>query len=187
MTILVEPYDREWPHQFAVIALELKRALQGIDIISIEHVGSTSVPGLHAKPILDIDVIVTRENVMPAIGALERNLEYENKGEWGVPERWALRKPSALPERNLYVCVEGCQSLRNHLGVRDVLRADPALRDEYGRVKMELSTKYTDVNEYCEAKNDILEKILNRAGMTEGDRRAVKLANTLNPSADVLT
>jgi GrpB-like predicted nucleotidyltransferase (UPF0157 family) len=178
MTIVVETYNPDWPRQFAAIATELKEALEDVEIISIEHVGSTSVPGLHAKPTLDIDVIVTRENVQSAIAALEQKLGYENRGELGVPERWALQMSSASPKRNLYVCVQGAQSLRNHLGVRDTLRADAELRDEYGKVKQELAARGLGIDDYVEGKNDILEKVLSRAGMSENDRHAIRLVNT---------
>ena len=124
--------------------------------ISAAHLSQTCP----AKPLLDIDVICAKEQVQEAIDALCSNSGYVSKGEWGISGRWALRNPSLLPLRNLYVCEDGCQGLRNHLAVRDTLRNNAKLRDEYGRVKREIAARGLDLDAYCEAKNDILDRIL---------------------------
>lgn len=70
MTVIVVPYSEEWPRQYEAVADGLRRILSQVPVVSIQHVGSTSVPGLAAKPVLDIDVIVQREHVPAAIRAL---------------------------------------------------------------------------------------------------------------------
>lgn len=177
MPIIVEPYNPQWPCQFEQLRSELVDALQPLPIHSIEHVGSTAVPGLAAKPILDVDIVVDRDQVRPAIRALEVSLGYRNDGTKGIPDRWALRWPGAAPPRNLYVTVEGCQALRNHLAVRDVLRSDAALRDEYARVKRALAAATEDVDEYVQGKSGCLAAILERAGFTEGERDEIRHLN----------
>ncbi|KAF1814780.1 UPF0157-domain-containing protein [Eremomyces bilateralis CBS 781.70] len=164
MPIIVEPYDPQWPISFQALRTELTTALFLVPFLSIEHVGSTSVPGLAAKPILDIDVIVARPHVAAAIAALEARLGYTNMGEWGVPDRWALRRAPEVPARNLYVVVEGCQAVRNHLAVRDVLRNDWGLRKEYARVKMALAGRTQDLDEYVEGKSEVIMVILGKGG-----------------------
>ena len=177
MRVVVQPYDPMWPEGFAQIKLALLRALSDVDIIGIEHVGSTSVPNLPAKPILDIDVIVSRSNVPAAIGALTEH-GYSYMGELGIEHRHALRAPSVKPTRNLYVCVEGCLALQNHLGVRNVLRMDERLRDEYASVKIELAKQeHDDLDRYCEGKNQILLKILAKASIGLEKRREIEKAN----------
>jgi GrpB-like predicted nucleotidyltransferase (UPF0157 family) len=81
MAFDVVPYREEWPAQFAVVAEELRRALVAVPSVSVEHVGSTSVPGLAAKPILDIDVVVASRDVRTAIAALQA-LGYVHRGIW---------------------------------------------------------------------------------------------------------
>ena len=72
MPILVTAYDSDWPMRFSRIRAELDRALGALPVRAIEHVGSTSVPGLAAKPVIDIDVVVDRPNLQDAIAALAR-------------------------------------------------------------------------------------------------------------------
>lgn len=74
MAIDVVAYSEEWPAQFLQIASELGRALGEVPTVSIEHVGSTSVPGLAAKPVLDIDIVVRREHVAAAIASINRRM-----------------------------------------------------------------------------------------------------------------
>lgn len=184
MKVSVEPYDATWPQQFSQIKVELEKILHDVPYLSIEHVGSTSVPGLCAKPILDIDIVVTRAQLSPVAAALETMGGYESMGEMGLPDRWAFRKQSALPSRNLYVCIAGSQALRNHLAVRDICRRYPQVREAYGQKKLELSQReWGSVDEYCEAKNEILEWVLEKAGMAASDREQVRKLNTADHAA----
>lgn len=83
------------------------------------------------------------------------------------------------PAINLYVCVEGCLALRNHIAVRDVLRNDEALCEEYAAVKRELAGReWENIIAYCEAKNQILGKILGRAGIGEAELAVIQKVNT---------
>ena len=169
-SLIVVPYDPEWPHRFARIRAVLETALAGVEVLSIEHVGSTSVPGLAAKPVLDIDIVVNAHSVEAASAALGR-LGYEALGEMGVAERWAFRQPGAplsqhlAARHNLYVTVEGSLSVRNHRALRDTLRGDAALRDRYGAVKLALAERTDDIDEYIDGKTDMVLEILRRGGI----------------------
>ncbi|KAK5065118.1 hypothetical protein LTR84_000954 [Exophiala bonariae] len=179
MLVVVEEYNPEWPIQFQEIKREIEQALLGVRYISIEHIGSTSVPGLAAKPVIDLVVISERDDVNGVIHALTAKGGYIYAGELGIPDRHVCRKADGIPARNLYVTVQDCQSVRNHLGVRDVCRRNASLRDQYGRFKMELSRReWRNVDEYCEAKNDIVCMILEQAGLSEEDRDAIRRVNT---------
>jgi len=174
----VEEYNPEWAIQFEKIKSEVAQALEGIRYISVEHVGSTSVPGLAAKPIIDLSVISERGDVEVAIEALVSKGGYQYYGEIGIPDRHALRKPNALPKRNLYVSVKDCQSIRNQLGLRDLCRNDPAVRDSYGKTKLELSQReWENVDEYCRAKNDIFAWILEKVGFNSDERNQIRTLN----------
>jgi GrpB-like predicted nucleotidyltransferase (UPF0157 family) len=173
----VVPYDERWPVAFAALAEDLRRALAGVEVVGVEHVGSTSVPGLAAKPILDVDVVVAAAHVAPAIAALEA-AGYVSLGDLGIPERFALRAPDDGVRRNVYVVVEGSLALRNHLGVRDVLRRDGGLRDAYGEHKRRLAERdYDDIDGYIADKSEVLQQVLEAAGIDDDERRVIDAVN----------
>jgi GrpB-like predicted nucleotidyltransferase (UPF0157 family) len=175
--ITVVDYDPAWPEVFESIRGDLTRILAGVDVLAIEHVGSTSVPGLAAKPVIDVDVVVTRENLPAAISAMETG-GYTHLGDMGVPDREAFRAQSP-PKRNVYVTVVGCLSLRNHLGVRDVLRADAALREEYGALKKRLAGQFTidQIDDYVEGKSAVIQRLLERAGIATDELMEIEAGN----------
>jgi GrpB-like predicted nucleotidyltransferase (UPF0157 family) len=162
--IVVVPYDEDWPDRFRTLRDRYEAALAHVEIIGIEHVGSTSVPGLAAKPVIDVDIVVDREHVAEVIRALE-SIGYESMGEQGIADRWAMRAPEHSIRTNTYVIVVGSVALRNHLAVRDVLRADAQLRDEYGELKLRLAEELDDIDRYVEAKSPVLQRVLARAGL----------------------
>lgn len=178
MSVIVEQYNSEWPNHFLHIKHKLLSHLHTIPLVAIEHVGSTSVPGLAAKPIIDVDIIVTRENLQNAIDALINKGGFTYLGELGIIDRHALRDPNQTPARNIYVCVDAAFQTRNHLAVRDTLRANSALRDEYAKAKLDLAARGTNIVDYTEAKSAILLKILTEAGLLDDEElAAINVAN----------
>ncbi len=181
MRVVVLPYDPGWPEQFRGVRHDLLRALAGVPVVAVEHVGSTAVSGLAAKPRLDIDVVVAREHVTPARAALEA-AGYNWLGEQGIPDRHAFRAPDRVPPRSVYLVVEGCLALRNHLALRDLLRRDARLRDEYGRLKLELAGRdYEDTDQYVVDKSPMIQRILTAAGLDAKERAAIDAMNRLDP------
>ena len=175
--VSVKQYNPKWVSDFQAIKLELEEALAQVTYISIEHVGSTSVPGLPAKPIIDIDIVVTRANLHQAIAACEA-VGYENLGQRNIPDRYSMRANNRKPARNLYVCVEGCLSVKNHLAVRTLLRSNEDLRKEYGEFKLDLAKKSWDsIDEYCEAKGPMINKILEESGLDKRDLAEIRRVN----------
>jgi len=182
--ITVVDYDPAWPRAFDELRLRYEVALGGVAIVAIEHVGSTSVPGLAAKPVIDVDIIVAREHLTDAIAAMEL-AGFRSLGERGIADRWALDAPSELPltntstntSTNTYVVVDGSLAMRNHLGVREVLRSDSALRDEYASLKRSIAAHVDDIDTYIEAKSALLSTVLERAGLTPEERRLIEVAN----------
>lgn len=181
MRVVVEEYNPAWAQQFQELKGGLEAILQGVEYVSIEHVGSTSVPGLAAKPILDIDIVIKTPAHLEAVRqALVEKGKYAYMGEWGVPDRHAFRNDKEVPRRNLYVCPQGSQNLRNHIMVRDICRRDPTIRDAYGRKKVELAQQeWSSLDEYCEAKNEILLYMLEQAGMSKDELTEIRTINTL--------
>jgi GrpB-like predicted nucleotidyltransferase (UPF0157 family) len=180
MAIEVVPYDPGWPVRFERIRGELADALGGVPVRAIEHVGSTAVPGLAAKPVIDVDILVTRADLWRAIRALE-HAGYSHRGDLGIPDRHSMSEPDP-PRRNVYVVVDGSLALRNHLAVRDALRANGGLRDQYARLKEELGARLDTVDEYSAAKTDFLVGILERAGFTGEEIETVAIANRAGPA-----
>jgi GrpB-like predicted nucleotidyltransferase (UPF0157 family)/predicted GNAT superfamily acetyltransferase len=173
--ITVTEYDPAWPERFARLRDEYARALTaaGVPVVAIEHVGSTSVPGLAAKPVIDCDIVVEAEHVAAASQVLA-GLGFTPLGDLGIPLRQAFAEPVRLAGTNTYVIVAGSLSLRNHLAVRDALRADPDLRDRYTEVKRRAGAVAADIYEYGQAKNAIVQEILAASGrLTEDERAAV--------------
>jgi GrpB-like predicted nucleotidyltransferase (UPF0157 family) len=160
--------------RFEMLRREYQAALEdaGVPVVSIEHVGSTSVPGLAAKPIVDCDIVVRDAHVAAATGVLTA-LGFTPLGELGIPQRWAFREPARLAGTNTYVIVAGCLSLRNHLAVRDALRADAALREEYAAAKKDAAACAANIDEYGQAKTSTVQKILAAAGLTAAERASI--------------
>ncbi len=174
-------YDPRWAERFRGSRAEYLRALvrAGVQVVAVEHVGSTSVPGLAAKPVIDVDIVVAGEDVVAASEALT-GLGFRPLGEVGIPDRWAFREPDRFAGTNTYVVVAGSLALRNHLGVRDVLRSDAGLRAEYAVVKKAAAMVAADIDDYGGRKNAVVQRILAAAGLTEQER--VSIENNQVPS-----
>lgn len=170
MAIEVTQYNPTWPDQFERVAADLRSALAGVVDARVEHVGSTSVPGLAAKPILDIDILVSAEQVSAAVCALE-SIGYHHRGDLGVAGREAFHAPVDGPTRNVYVCEQGTLNVRNHLAVREVLRRRDDLRDEYAAAKIALADNPAmDMDTYLAGKSRVLQKVLAESDLTEDER-----------------
>ena len=158
--IIVKPYDKTWEQNFAQIESELQTAL-GKTALRIEHVGSTSVKGLSAKPIIDIDVVVKDDEVSTAIEKLA-TIGYIHKGNLGIPGREAFyyEGKTNLKEHHLYVCPESSPELKRHLAFRDYLRTHPQAVQEYSHIKEEAARLYPhDIDAYINHKSPVIEKI----------------------------
>lgn len=169
----VVEYRASWPERFTELRDAFATALDTAGVPHrIEHVGSTAVPGLAAKPVIDVDVVVASEHVTAAAQALA-TIGFVSRGDLGIPGRQAFRTPDRFAPSNTYVVEGGSLALRNHLGVRDVLRADEALREEYAAVKRRAAETATDIDDYLDRKSAVLDRILRAAGLTDEERAAI--------------
>ena len=176
MPIEVVPYDPGWPARFEQLRAMLAPALGDV-AVAIEHVGSTSVPGLAAKPVIDIDVIVASPAEVPEAIARLGTLGYRHLGDLGIAGREAFRRPPGLPAHNLYVCPQGIESLRNHLTIRDHLRSHPESREAYGALKTRLATEVDWIDDYVERKSALLLGILEAEGFDPDAIERIRAAN----------
>ena len=162
-SVRVVAYDPAWPHRFEALRRRIQAGVGDI-ALAIEHVGSTAVPGLPAKPVIDLDVVVPRGAMSEGIGRLAR-LGYAPRGDLGIPDREAFRPPPGPPRHHLYLCPADSRALANHLAVRDHLRRHEDDARAYGRLKLRLAERHAeDVDAYVEGKTGFLLDILRRSG-----------------------
>ena len=164
--VIVTPYDEKWPGAFRAIREELCEALGG-SVLSIQHVGSTSVPGLAAKPIIDIDVVINGYGVFDDVESRLVSIGYIHEGDLGIEGREAFKyhdKPH-LMAHHLYVCPRDSEELRRHIAFRDYLRAHPEDRQVYGDMKLRLAERYPrDIDSYMREKAPYVQDILRKCG-----------------------
>lgn len=164
--LVVVDYDPAWPRWFEALRSTIWAAVADV-ATSVEHVGSTAVPGLAAKPVIDIDVVVPSHHLAAAITRLA-TLGYEHQGDRGIPQRESFRRPPASLPHHLYACPIGSPALANHIAVRDYLRANPAAAHAYGDLKKRLALQYSeDAAGYVEGKTALLVGILRETGFSE--------------------
>ncbi len=156
----VVAYDPAWAHFFRSMRERLQDLFVGCEAI-MEHVGSTAVPGLAAKPIVDIDVVVPSSPDIDAVRRLESD-GHIHRGDLGIPGREALDVPPDLPYHHLYVVAAGTKPHLDHLLLRDHLRSHPDAAERYGRRKLEVAHLITAESRqaYMEAKASIVEELL---------------------------
>jgi GrpB-like predicted nucleotidyltransferase (UPF0157 family)/RimJ/RimL family protein N-acetyltransferase len=161
--VIVIDHDPQWATEFEQLRSVLANALGDV-ALTIEHVGSTSVPSLAAKPIIDIDVVIgTRDDLPEAIRRLA-TIGYTHRGDLGVEGREAFAANHASPRHNLYVCARDSDELARHLAFRNWLRARPEDRDSYADLKRRLALRFpNDIDGYCDAKRGLIESILTQA------------------------
>jgi len=164
-TIVVLPYDSSWPIEFEKIKVELLLALHDF-VIAIEHVGSTSVPHLYAKPIIDIDVVINND-MLPAVIRKLYEIDYRHEGNLGIEGREAFKYQDKhhLMAHHLYVCAKDSDELKRHLALRDFLRVNSEYRDKYSRIKLEMAQKYPhDIDSYINGKEPVILEIYEKCG-----------------------
>ncbi len=154
MKIIIEEYNPKWKEQFESLRSYLLPHLSD-HITKIVHVGSTSLPGMNAKPIIDIDIIIenNKATLKKVIDKLEI-LGYNYVGDQGISGREAFKRPNSKTpvtasnkdwfKHHLYVCNKDSIALRNHLALKKHLTENPIKAAEYSNLKKHLAHKFTD-------------------------------------------
>ena len=152
--------DPAWPSWFQLEAARLRSAVPGDLVPDIQHIGSTAVPGLDAKPIVDLMVgIGELGRIADLVERLER-LGYESLGEAGVPGRWALRKRDVAQSSNIAIVVHDGEWWKLNLAVRDFLRANADAARNYASAKWHAVSNGADMLlAYSDAKRVVIERI----------------------------
>lgn len=163
MKVEVVPYDPSWPALFEKEAAAL-RSILGETLIEVHHIGSTSVPGLAAKPIIDIILEVSDLDELDAKGGQMEQLGYEVMGEYGIPRRRYFRKGGERRTHHVHSFVAGDEHVTRHLAFRDYLRAYPEIAADYAQVKQQAAERSNnDIEEYCDAKDPFVKEYEQKA------------------------
>jgi GrpB-like predicted nucleotidyltransferase (UPF0157 family) len=176
-SIVVEDYDPAWAERFATARTTLDEALGSL-IVGVEHVGSTSVPGLAAKPIIDIDLLVpdTAEETdyVPALG--ERGYRLVLREPWWYGHRMLV---SPAEDVNLHVWPQSAPEPIRHRLFRDWLRSHPEDRELYSSTKRRLAQDTVDrPGDYSLAKNNVIDEIFARIFAPNNDPQDQRAASS---------
>jgi GrpB-like predicted nucleotidyltransferase (UPF0157 family) len=150
----VVPYHPDWPEKFAAEANELQRVF-GNEMLSIHHFGSTSIPGISAKPIIDILLIARDIQAVDQLTPQIEALGYHAVGEYGIPgRRFFYKGTHDARSHHLHVYETGNPHILRHLVFRDYMRTHPIPARDYTRLKEELARQFPeDMDGYIAGKN----------------------------------
>ncbi len=153
--VVVVPYDPRWPSTFQRVAGEVKEAL-GECLVEMHHIGSTSIPGIHAKPIIDVLAVTGDLTEVDRRAARMREIGYEPMGEFGIDGRRYFRRDDAAGVRTeqVHAFASGSPHLLRHLAFRDYLRAHGEVAQEYARLKQHLAAAHRyEIEAYMDGKD----------------------------------
>ena len=164
---LVQEYRERWPEDFRRISGEIEPVLEGLHL-RVEHVGSTAIPGMTAKPIIDLIVVIEPDRLPEVIDRLSA-FGYTHEGDRGIPGREAFKPiagahPAAFPRHHLYVCPKGNRSLAEQVAFRDYLLQHPQEVEALSAHKRILCIEHgNDKERYIAGKSDRVRAIIARA------------------------
>ena len=165
--VIVLPYDSAWKAAFEAIKAEIESAL-GNRTVGIEHVGSTSVEGMSAKPCIDIDVVIKDYSVFDDVVQRLNAIGYIHEGDLGIKGRDAFKyadKPH-LMTHHLYVCPSDSEELHRHITFRDYLRGNSEAVKMYSQVKEKAAKLFpNDIDGYIRYKTPCIESLYKTCGL----------------------
>ena len=159
-TIEVVPYDHKWPSQFKEVANEIQKTL-GDNCIEIHHIGSTAIVGIHAKPIIDVIPVVKDILKVDQFNEAMKKLGYIAKGEHGMPFRRFFQRTSGIAV-NVHIFEEDNPEVARNLAFRDQLNRDPADKEAYAILKLQLGLHANDITDYVLKKDPFVQNIFNK-------------------------
>ena len=161
MRITMVPHDPEWRQQFQQEAEQLTAAL-GNTVVTVHHVGSTAVPTIYAKPIIDLLLVVQDLSALDEKRPLMEAMGYEALGEFGIPGRRYFRRDNEFGDRThqVHAFENGSPQIGRHLAFRDYMRTHPDAAQAYSGLKRELAAKYpNDSESYMDGKDEFIQEI----------------------------
>lgn len=164
MNVIVTAYNPNWQQLYEQESQAIRRILGG-ELVEIHHIGSTAVPGLCAKPIIDILPVVKQVEAVDAFNPQFEQLGYEPMGEFGISGRRYFRKGGDNRTHQIHIFAQNnTQDIVRHLAVRDFLRAHPLDAYAYGMLKTQLAYQFPqDIEGYCDGKDSFVKDLEQRA------------------------
>lgn len=166
MIILVQ-HDSAWPRAFEHEAAQLRHVL-GDQLLELHHIGSTAVPALVAKPVIDMLAVVASVEVLDLRSAAFEAFGYQVMGEFGIAGRRYFRKDDRDGRRThqIHAFAAGSSEIRRHLDFQDYLRAHPATAEAYAALKQRLAGECgSDIQRYTEGKTPFIREVERRAAV----------------------
>jgi len=156
-------YNPNWKEIYKEESKKIKNVLSDI-IIDIHHIGSTAIPGIKAKPVIDILVEVKDIEAVDRYNNKMEELGYEVMGEYGIPKRRFFRKGGNNRTHHIHIFQVGNEEIERHINFKEYLIAHPDKVREYSKLKEKLTNKYTyDVENYTNGKSDFIKEIDRKA------------------------
>ena len=165
--VIVVLYNSKWSDEFQKIKSYLEKTLEN-SILAIEHIGSTSIEGLSAKPIIDIDVIIEGYDKFEDAKSRLKKLGYYHEGDLGIKDREAFgyNEKHEFMTHHLYVCPQNSEELKRHIIFRGYLRTHKEYKEKYSEIKIQAAIMYpTDIDSYIEAKSPCITEIYKKCGL----------------------
>lgn len=161
MKVLVVPHDPRWSNEFADESQRVMRAL-GDNARQAHHIGSTAIPGIKAKPVIDLLIEVVTIADVDSRNIQMAELGYEALGECGIPERRYFRKDRepGIRTHNIHVFAAGSDQARRHLAFRDFMNAHPDWAARYSDLKSRLAKQFPDsIEDYMDGKDAFIKEM----------------------------
>ena len=172
--VVVVPYESGWPQAFEQARDEAVPAL-GPNLLAIHHIGSTAIPGIHAKPVIDMLAVVADLAAVDERNVAMERLGYQPMGEFGIEGRRYFRRddPAGRRTHQIHAFAEGSPHVARHLAFRDFLRAHPTVAGQYGTLKQALAAAHPfDIEAYMDGKDGFIKEVERRAvGWREAESR----------------
>ncbi|QHE52681.1 GrpB family protein [Pontibacillus sp. HMF3514] len=157
--VIVEPYNEDWVHKFNE-EKNLLHHIFGEELVAIHHIGSTSVPRLSAKPIIDLMPVAKNIRNIDNYNEDMKDIGYEPMGEFGIKNRRYFRKGGEDRSHHIHVFQEGSPDVERHLAFRDYLRTHEDVAQQYGELKQKLAKQYPhDMEAYIDGKEQLVKDI----------------------------
>ncbi|MGM0898939.1 MAG: GrpB family protein [Bacillota bacterium] len=161
--VIVTAYNAGWHAAFENAATEIREILSS-ECLDVQHIGSTAVPGLAAKPVIDLLVVVYGIEAIDCFEQDFRKLGYQAKGENGLPGRRYFERGGNERTHHVHCYELGNPEISRHLAFRDFLKANPRIASAYGELKMELAKQYPlDIEQYIIGKQAMVLEIEKKA------------------------
>ncbi len=178
-TLVVLPYDPNWKAEFERIRAFLMEQIGDL-VLEIRHVGSTSVPGLYAKPIIDIVAVMGSYEMFPSIVARLEKADFRHEGDLGIPGREVFKRlvPDDFMDYHFYVYAGDSEENRRHTRFRNALLRNPEIAEAYGNLKRKLIGEVNgDRVRYTDGKTafirDVMDRVNDDGELKDGGERAI--------------